>query len=117
MINFIYIIFIRWYLKYYKIYKTYCLSDNISRITLVAMTLESNNVCLDATPNTGLLHNGKLTLLDAFDDIIYFKYEKIINKELGPVILGIELKDKNDIHNLLNKMTKHSIIYEKLNQI
>jgi threonine dehydratase len=65
----------------------------------------------------GALKDFIVNVLGKDDDIIYFKYEKIINKELGPVVLGIELKDKNDIHNLLNKMTKHSIIYEKLNQI
>jgi len=65
----------------------------------------------------GALKDFILNVLGKDDDIIYFKYEKIINKELGPVILGIELKDKNDIHNLLDKMTKHNIIYEKLNNI
>ena len=48
---------------------------------------------------------------------IYFKYEKIINKELGPVILGIELKNKNDINILLNNMKNNNILYEKINNI
>jgi len=65
----------------------------------------------------GTLKNFILNILGKDDDIIYFKYEKIINKELGPVTLGIELKDKNDINSLLNKMTEHNIIYEKLNQL
>jgi threonine dehydratase len=65
----------------------------------------------------GALKDFIVNVLGKDDDIIYFKYEKIINKELGPVILGIELKNKNNIHILLNKMTKHNIIYEKLNQI
>ena len=65
----------------------------------------------------GALKDFILNVLGKDDDIIYFKYEKLINKELGPVVLGIELKNKEDIHNLLNNMTTHNIIYEKLNQI
>ena len=65
----------------------------------------------------GALKDFIINVLGKDDDIIYFKYEKIINKELGPVILGIELKGKKDINILLNKMTEHDIIYDKLNQI
>ena len=65
----------------------------------------------------GALKDFIINVLGKDDDIIYFKYEKIINKELGPVILGIELKEKKDINILLNKMTEHDIIYDKLNQI
>jgi threonine dehydratase len=63
----------------------------------------------------GALKEFVLNVLGKDDDIIYFKYEKIINKELGPVILGIELKDKNDIHNLLSKMSQYGVIYDKIN--
>jgi len=65
----------------------------------------------------GALKDFILNVLGKDDDIIYFKYEKLINKELGPVVLGIELKNKKDIHNLLSNMTKHKIIYDKLNQL
>jgi len=65
----------------------------------------------------GALKDFIVNILGKDDDIIYFRYEKIINKELGPVILGIELKNKKDIHNLLNKMTLYNIMYEKLDQI
>ena len=62
----------------------------------------------------GALKDFVLNVLGKNDDIIYFKYEKIINKETGPVVLGIELKDKNDIHRIINMMNTKNIIYEKL---
>ena len=65
----------------------------------------------------GELKNFIINVLGNEDDIIYFKYEKIVNNEFGPVIFGIELKNKEDIHMLLNNMNKHKIIYEKLNQL
>ena len=61
----------------------------------------------------GALKDFILNVMGKDDDIIYFKYEKIINKELGPVILGIEVKNKNDINNILDKMKKSNIVYEK----
>jgi len=62
----------------------------------------------------GALKDFVLNILGKNDDIIYFKYEKIINKETGPVVLGIELKDKNDIHRIITMMNNKNIIYEKL---
>lgn len=62
----------------------------------------------------GALKDFVLNVLGKNDDIIYFKYEKIINKETGPVVLGIELKDKNDINRIINMMDTKNIIYEKL---
>jgi len=65
----------------------------------------------------GALKEFITNILGKNDDIIYFKYEKIINKELGPVILGIELKNKNDINMLLNNMKNNNILYEKINNV
>ena len=62
----------------------------------------------------GALKDFVLNVLGKNDDIIYFKYEKIINKETGPVVLGIELKDKNDINRIINMMDTKNIIYDKL---
>ena len=62
----------------------------------------------------GALKDFILNVLGKDDDIIYFRYEKIINKELGPVILGIELKNRNDINNIITKMNTNGILYEKV---
>ena len=61
---------------------------------------------------TGALKEFILNILGKDDDIIYFKYEKIINKEFGPVTLGIELKNKNDVYEIINKMNMNGILYE-----
>lgn len=65
----------------------------------------------------GTLKDFIVNMLGKDDDIIYFKYEKVINQELGPVILGIELKNKNNIHFILKNMKDNNIIYEKINNV
>lgn len=62
----------------------------------------------------GALKDFILTVLGKNDDIIYFRYTKIINKETGPVIIGIQTKTKNDVVLLINNMEKAGITYEKL---
>jgi threonine dehydratase len=65
----------------------------------------------------GSLKDFILNILGKDDDIIYFRYTKIINKELGPVIIGIETKSKDDAIILIKKMEKNNISYEKLSNI
>jgi threonine dehydratase len=65
----------------------------------------------------GALKEFILKVLGTNDDIIYFKYTKLINKETGPVIIGIETKSKDDIKLLICNMNKYGITYEKLNNI
>jgi threonine dehydratase len=65
----------------------------------------------------GALKEFILNVLGKNDDIIYFKYTKLINKETGPVIIGIETKSKDDIKLLISMMEKYGIIYEKLTNI
>ena len=65
----------------------------------------------------GALKEFILKVLGTNDDIIYFRYTKLINKETGPVIIGIETKSKDDIKLLICNMNKYGITYEKLNNI
>jgi threonine dehydratase len=65
----------------------------------------------------GALRDFVMKVLGTNDDIIYFKYTKLINKETGPVIIGIEIKSKDDIKLLINNMEKYGITYEKLTNI
>jgi threonine dehydratase len=62
----------------------------------------------------GMLKEFITSILGKDDDIIYFRYEKIVNKEMGPVILGIEVKKSSDIINIIDQMKKNMITYEKL---
>jgi threonine dehydratase len=65
----------------------------------------------------GALKEFILKVLGINDDIIYFKYTKLINKETGPVIIGIETKSKDDIKLLISNMNKYGITYEKFTNI
>ena len=49
------------------------------------------------------------------NNIIYFKYKRIINKETGPIIIGIETNNKNDIIDIINNMKLYNITFTKLN--
>lgn len=63
---------------------------------------------------SGALKEFVQTVLGPTDDIIYFRYTKRINRETGPVILGIETENKEDRFRILEAMHKHSIVYETL---
>jgi threonine dehydratase len=62
----------------------------------------------------GALKEFVMNVLGPDDDIIYFRYTKIINKEIGPVIVGIQLKKKFDINIILDNMRRYNIVYEKV---
>lgn len=63
----------------------------------------------------GMLKEFIINILGPTDNIILFKYTRIINQEMGPVIIGIETLNKNDINFILIKMDKFNIKYQKLN--
>lgn len=49
------------------------------------------------------------------DDITYFQYKQKNSKESGPVIVGLELKNKIDITPIQNKMKEKGFEFEYLN--
>jgi threonine dehydratase len=65
----------------------------------------------------GALKDFILTVLGKNDDIIYFRYTKIINKETGPVVIGIQTKNKDDVKLLIINMEKNGITYTKLTNV
>ncbi|MDO8497772.1 MAG: threonine ammonia-lyase IlvA [bacterium] len=54
----------------------------------------------------GQLKNFVNNALGPTDDIVRFEYIKKTNKEKGPALVGIELKDKKDFEVLINRMKK-----------
>ena len=62
----------------------------------------------------GALKKFIMSALGPNDDIIYFRYTKLIAKETGPVVIGIETTTKENIVELLTKMRDHGIVFEKL---
>ncbi len=64
----------------------------------------------------GALRNFLNNVLGEDDDITHFEYQKKTNRESGPVLLGIELKSKNDFQPLIERMEAHKIEFQLLNE-
>lgn len=65
----------------------------------------------------GALREFVMKVLGTSDDIIYFRYTKLINKETGPVMIGIQTKCKDDVKLLISNMEKNGITYTKLTNV
>ena len=65
----------------------------------------------------GALKEFIMQVMGKDDDIIYFRYTRLINRETGPVIIGIQLKQKDDLARLIQNMNDAGIIYERSNSI
>ena len=48
------------------------------------------------------------------DDIVLFEYLKRTNKEKGPALVGIELKDPSDLKPLMSRMDKIGLKFKKI---
>lgn len=49
------------------------------------------------------------------DDIVYFEYSKKTARELGPALVGIEIRRKDDFEGLLNRMNDAGIQFTYIN--
>lgn len=56
-------------------------------------------------------------ILGEEDDITYFQFAKKNNRETGPVVVGLELKNKDDIGNIKRKMQAKNFQYQYLNEM
>ncbi|KAB7731849.1 threonine ammonia-lyase [Rudanella paleaurantiibacter] len=56
-----------------------------------------------------------LNVLGPTDDISRFEYAKKTNREMGPAVVGIELKHRDDFEPLLQRMQAQNIVFEYLN--
>src|SRR5690606_17496565 len=54
-------------------------------------------------------------ILGPDDDIVYFQYIKKNNREIGPAVVGIELKNPDDITRIEQKLKERKFIYQYLN--
>ncbi|WP_374505709.1 threonine ammonia-lyase IlvA [Flavobacterium sp.] len=55
-------------------------------------------------------------ILGPDDDITYFQFTKKNNRESAPVVVGLELKNKNDINPIKAKMTERGFQYNYINE-
>lgn len=63
----------------------------------------------------GALREFLELVLGPNDDIVHFEYSKKSSREKGAAIVGLELKDPEDLEKLLDKMADFHINYEYLN--
>ena len=63
----------------------------------------------------GALKEFVVDVLGPNDDIAYFEYTKKNNREKGPAVVGIELKNKSDFDPLLLRMKEKGFLGEYLN--
>ncbi len=63
----------------------------------------------------GALKDFVTKILGPNDDIAYFQFTKKNNRENGPAVVGVELKDPNDLHGLFKRMDERRVKYKYLN--
>jgi threonine dehydratase len=64
----------------------------------------------------GALKEFVNNILGPDDDITYFQFAKKNSREVGSVIVGLELKNKNDIIAIKTNMTKYGFEFQYLNE-
>lgn len=69
---------------------------------------------IDFAQKPGQLKRLVNEALGPTDDIVRFEYIKKTNKEKGPALVGIELKDKKDLQPLLERMNEIELKYSKI---
>lgn len=64
----------------------------------------------------GALKEFVNTILGEEDDITYFQFAKKNSREFGSVLVGLELKNKKNIHAIKSNMNTHGFRYRYLNE-
>ena len=64
---------------------------------------------------TGALKDFVTHILGPNDDITFFEYSKKTNKENGPAVVGIQLKDENDLQPLIKRMKNNNFYGDYIN--
>ena len=63
----------------------------------------------------GALKEFVTHILGPNDDITFFEYSKKTNKENGPAVVGIQLKDENDLQPLIKRMKNNNFYGDYIN--
>jgi threonine dehydratase len=71
---------------------------------------------INFTQRPGALKEFVNHVLGPDDDIVRFEYMQKHNKETGPALIGIELKNRVDYDRLIGNMRKYQIQYTELNK-
>jgi len=71
---------------------------------------------VDFPQRAGALKEFLAEVLGPNDDITYFEYSKKTNRDLGPALIGLELKFKEDIAPLIERMKEKQLSFEYVNE-
>jgi len=69
---------------------------------------------IDFAQRAGSLKTFILKVLAPSDDIIYFRYTRSINKETAPVVIGLQVRTKDDINRIMANMESNNFRFKKL---
>lgn len=64
----------------------------------------------------GALREFLFDVLGPNDDISHFEYTKKNNRETGPALVGIELKDREDYYPLIERIKTKGFVYREVNK-
>ena len=70
---------------------------------------------VDFPQRAGALREFLGDVLGPDDDITYFEYSKKTNRDLGPALIGLELKNKEEIQPLIDRMNAKQLSFEYVN--
>lgn len=65
---------------------------------------------------SGALRDFLNNVLGPNDDITHFEYTKKRNKEFGPALVGLQVKNKKDYESLIERMELHKINFQHINE-
>lgn len=70
---------------------------------------------VDFPQRAGALREFLNEVLGPEDDIAHFEYSKKTSREQGPALIGIEVKDRQDLQPLMDRMKEAKLQYEYIN--
>ncbi|MGL6022107.1 MAG: threonine ammonia-lyase IlvA, partial [Chitinophagaceae bacterium] len=71
---------------------------------------------INMSQRPGALKEFVSKVLGKNGDIAYFQFSKKHNREKSPVVVGIEVKNKNEFTSIIERMQKRKYIYQYLNE-
>ena len=92
-------------------------ADKIKGKNVACIVSGSNNdIIVNFPQKSGEILSFIRDVIGPTDDLVYIQYIKKTNKNFGPALIGIELAAKEDFKALTERMDKHGISYEYINE-
>jgi threonine dehydratase len=79
------------------------------------VNLLKNYFLIQFSQRPGALKDFVTKIIGPEDDITFFQFSKKNNRESGPVVVGLELKNKEDSHGILTNLKMLQFQFDYLN--